>query len=312
MRLDLYRKRRRVSNLDLAAWKRVLDEAQSLGCADFHISGGEPTLYAYLSDIVLYAKKWGMTVNINTNGSPVSPELVSRLADAGLDSVTVSLYGASAALNDRMRCEPGLFDRAMQTIDLFTSRPGMQVDLQTILARDNIEDFPYYMEKAYALGVGYVYVSYVEGDVKKRCLPLPEQIPLFQEKTGPAVRAVIRKYAPHHLRTEADRAVRKIFNTRLRAERYSSGVYFPEKKPDCPRPGNFALILASGEVHPCNGVEYSHEPVMGNVKESSFAAIWEGNIWQRFRKKRHAWCHRCPVTLHFRIPVKGERSCASS
>jgi sulfatase maturation enzyme AslB (radical SAM superfamily) len=65
--------------------------------------------------------------------------------------------------------------------------------------------------------------------------------------------------------------------------------------------------LADGQVHPCNGVEYCHKPVMGNTHEGRLVDLWTGPTWEQFRVERMEWCHRCPMNLHFRIPICGEK-----
>jgi MoaA/NifB/PqqE/SkfB family radical SAM enzyme len=306
LRLDLYEQRKREQSLSLAQWTDAIEDARRLGCTDLHISGGEPSLYPHLVKLIETATRLGMTTNVNTNGSPVSPELAHSLADAGLDSITVSMYSCRADLHDWARQEAGLFGQAIEAIGYLQARPGLLVDLQTILARYNVLEFDRFVEMAYQLRVGYVYVSYVEGDVEKRWLPTGEQIQRFRAEITPGAQAIIRRHAPAELKGEALARVESIFgDTPQQWERFSSGIYHPGQKPACPRPYNFALVLVNGEVHPCNGVEYSHEPVMGNLHESGLADLWQNAVWERFRLERHDWCHRCPMTLHFRIPIMG-------
>lgn len=307
LRLDLYGRRRREQSLSLQQWIDVIEDANRLGCTDLHVSGGEPTLYPELARLVETGTRLGMATNVNTNGSPVSPALASELADAGLDSVTVSVYSWRADLHDWARQEAGLFERAIEAIGCLQAQPGLLVDLQTIPTRYNVLEFDRLIEMAYQLRVGYVYVSYVEGDVERRWLPTTEQIRRFRAQVAPSAQAIIRRHAPAELKDEALASVAGMFrDTPQQWQRFSSGIYFPDQKPRCPRPYNFALVLVNGEVHPCNGVEYSHEPVMGNVHERRLTELWQGPVWEQFRVERHDWCHRCPMTLHFRIPITGD------
>ena len=89
--------------------------------------------------------------------------------------------------------------------------------------------------------------------------------------------------------------------------RYAGGLYHTpaSARRCCSIPHRFMLVLPDGDVHPCNIVEYTHEPVVGNVLSGSgdLASIWSGAPWQRFRAERHHWCVRCPMTHHRPIPL---------
>jgi len=307
LRLELYEKRKHEPGLTLEQWMALIQDAHGLGCRDLHISGGEPILYPELVRLVETGTRLGMATNINTNGSRVTALLAQKLAGAGLHSVTVSLYSWRADLHDEARQEQGLFNRAIQAVRYFQQQPALLVDLQTILARYNLLELDRFIEMAYELGVGYLYVSYVEGDLENRWLPTADQIQRFRREVLPGVRRIVQQRARPELKEEALKSVEAIFSDDpQRIVEFSRGLYHPNNKPKCPRPYDFALVLVNGEVHPCNGVEYSHTPVMGNVHRSRLSDLWRSAAWDRFRAQRHDWCHRCPITLHFRIPIMGE------
>jgi radical SAM protein with 4Fe4S-binding SPASM domain len=307
LRRDLYRKRIHDPSLTLEQWRQVIEDARSLGCTRLHISGGEPTLYSGLTDLIRWGKNLGLETNVNTNGSVIGAELAEQLASAGLDSITVSLYGWNAAVHDKARQEQGLFDRALHAIRCLNARGKLRVDVQTVLANFNVTEFAGFLEMAYRLQVGNIYVSYVEGDTAGNWLPEESQIEHFHAVCLPEIETLIDKYSAPHLKKHALDRVRNMFGPdRNHWNRYASGIYFPRQKPDCSRPAAFALVLANGEVHPCNGVEYRHQPVMGNIHQQCFPALWNSEAWNRYRVERQDWCRRCPMTLHFAIPVSGD------
>lgn len=309
LRTDLFEKRQKDPVLDLAQWGKVMRDARQLGFREMHISGGEPTLDPRLVDLVAIGRQLGMTVNMNTNGSAVTPLLARQIADAGLDSVTVSLYSHRPDRHDAMRREPGLFERALRAIEWFQGSSIVAVDLQTTLVRDNLLDFSRFLEMSYRLGAGYLYVSYLEGDRTNRWLAAPEQIRRFREQIIPCSAEVISRRAPAECREEALQALSGIFaGDERRMEEFSRGEYHPAGRCPCTRPYDFALILANGDVLPCNGVEYCHSPIQGNLFSARLPDLWHSGPWDQFRRARHAWCRWCPVTLHFRMPILGNRT----
>lgn len=97
-----------------------------------------------------------------------------------------------------------------------------------------------------------------------------------------------------------------MFSGKISNEEWSSGVYRPSRISCevCPRSSWFSLILANGDVHPCNAVEYTHEPVMGNVLEESLIKIWSNKKYDDFRENTFSYCERCPINLYTIVPLK--------
>ncbi len=69
-------------------------------------------------------------------------------------------------------------------------------------------------------------------------------------------------------------------------------------------PQKFALVLANGDVHPCNIVEYLHEPVMGNLFENMPLEIWHSEKWEKLRRDLLPECALCRISLHTIIPLR--------
>jgi len=55
-------------DLDVAFWKRVIDGISHRGCTGIVVSGGEPTLYPALSELLTYAKLLGLQTVLSTHG----------------------------------------------------------------------------------------------------------------------------------------------------------------------------------------------------------------------------------------------------
>ncbi len=72
-------------------WKKVADTAYNLGNRDFVITGGEPLLKYYLSDLVGYIASRDAFVTVATNGYLLKPGTLSELDSAGLDFLCISI-----------------------------------------------------------------------------------------------------------------------------------------------------------------------------------------------------------------------------
>jgi MoaA/NifB/PqqE/SkfB family radical SAM enzyme len=295
--------------LGIAEWKRLFEEANSLGLSKLTISGGEPTLYKDLLELIDMGNAYGWELGLNTNGSLIDRNLVMKLKEAGLDLATISLYSATPEFHDRLRNHPGLWNKATEAIKMFVEIREQQdrrfrVNMQTLFCRDNFLDFPERIRLAYNLGVCGITFSYLEADFEERKYLLDEkQIDEFKSLIIPATVEVIRNStADIWTKRMAVAAVRSIYSEgNIPLQDYARGIY---RAPSaCEIPSFFSIILANGDVHPCNMVEYTHYPVVGNLSQKTFAEIWQGEEWAKFRKVGFDLCQYCPVPQQVYIPI---------
>ena len=101
--LDL---QRASAELDTATWRRVFAEAAALGVLQVHFSGGEPLVRRDLIELVGHATKAGLYVNLITSGIRLDGDRLSRLVEAGLEYVQLSLQDSEPGSGDRIarRC----------------------------------------------------------------------------------------------------------------------------------------------------------------------------------------------------------------
>lgn len=80
------------------ACERV-DEYRRMGYDGVIITGGEPTLYEPLAELIAYTRQTGMAARLITNGQKTAERAyLKRLLDAGLSHVHVSLHSHRASL----------------------------------------------------------------------------------------------------------------------------------------------------------------------------------------------------------------------
>ena len=79
--------------INLKEAKKVVDDYIKLGYEGLIWTGGEPTLYPHLPELIKYAKSKNMPSRIITNGQRISDyKYLKQLVDAGLNHVSVSLF----------------------------------------------------------------------------------------------------------------------------------------------------------------------------------------------------------------------------
>ena len=82
-------------NLGDMAWplfKKIIDEAaEHLPVTLVLFFRGESLLHPEIDKMIAYAKVWGLTIQLASNGFILTPELAERLVEAGLDFISFSL-----------------------------------------------------------------------------------------------------------------------------------------------------------------------------------------------------------------------------
>ncbi len=110
----------------------VIDEITDAGCLNLLLTGGEPLLRKDFKELYSHAKKNGMLITIFTNGTTVTADVVSLLADLPPQAVEISLYGATEETYEKITSVPGSYRKCMQGLHLLLEA-GIRVDLKTML-----------------------------------------------------------------------------------------------------------------------------------------------------------------------------------
>ena len=95
--------RRDPRELSTAEAMRVVDELQAMQVFYVNIGGGEPTVRRDFWELLDYAVAHRVGVKFSTNGSRITHEIAARIASTDYVDVQVSLDGATAPVNDRVR-----------------------------------------------------------------------------------------------------------------------------------------------------------------------------------------------------------------
>ncbi|GAA2173498.1 hypothetical protein GCM10009784_08030 [Arthrobacter parietis] len=102
-------------------------------------TGGDPSLRKDLSQLITYAKSFGMFVEVLTNAHHRPDELAAVLSEA--DLVGVSLDGATADIHDQFRNKKDNFKRVNRLLDLLDSQ-GKPYIVRTIISAENAASIP--------------------------------------------------------------------------------------------------------------------------------------------------------------------------
>ena len=118
----------------------VIDELQRMQVFYVNIGGGEPTIRPDFWHLLEYAVNHQVGVKFSTNGVRITPERAAFLASpacGGYVDVQVSLDGATAEVNDRVR-GPGSYDTAIRALANLRDAGFADAKISVVCTRENI------------------------------------------------------------------------------------------------------------------------------------------------------------------------------
>jgi len=169
--------------------KERIDRLADQGSRVLTITGGEPTAFKELPDLVAHAVSRGMSVSLQTNAIGFSrPKLMARLMDAGLEAAFVSFHSADPEVSDAMTRAPGTWVHTVAGIKAALTA-GVRVRLNCVVEQANVAGLPQHasfirdelvpLATSHPLSVSYSHPSrYLESDTyADHVAPLDEVAP---------------------------------------------------------------------------------------------------------------------------------------
>ena len=266
--------------LTLDQWKRVLERIWELSIPHVVFTGGEPTLYTGLAELMSYAEGLGLITGLNTNGRRLSqPAFVDELVSAGLDHVQITLESHHATIHDRIVGHAGAH---AQTVSGIRNALGTRlfVMTNTTLLRANAAFLPETLRFLTDLGVptvglnGLIYsgrgASFAEGLMERE---LPDLLAIAQEHTHASGQRLIW-YTPTlycHFNPQ---------DSGLGIKGCTAALYNMCVEPD-------------GSVLPCQ----SYYQALGNILSDNWQDIWMHDLAVSIRERRYApsSCQGCDL-----------------
>ena len=143
--------RRDPRELTTAECMAVIDELERMQVFYVNIGGGEPTVRRDFWELVDYAVEHHVGVKFSTNGSRITPEIAARIAGTDYVDVQVSLDGATALVNDRVRGS-GSYATAIRAMENLAEAGFAGFKLSVVVTRENVTQLDAFKELADGFG----------------------------------------------------------------------------------------------------------------------------------------------------------------
>jgi len=251
----------RETELPTATWQRVFSEAAGIGILQLHLSGGEPASRRDLAELVAHAAKLGLYTNLITSGVGLNRAAVTKLAEAGLDHVQLSIQDSQAQSADHIAGYKGAFARKVEVASLVTET-GLPLTVNAVIHRANVRRAGAMVELAVRLGarrVEIAHTQYYGWGARNRGLLMPTR-----EEAEAAIEEVER--------------LKKTLAGKIVIDHVAPDYHARYPKPCMSGWARRTLnVTPSGKVLPCHAAELIPGLEFWNVTQHSLEEIWNSS-----------------------------------
>ncbi len=122
--------------MDLADYRRVIDQLADAGSFWILFTGGEIFARNDFLEIYTYAKQKGMIITLFTNGTMISPRIADHLLEYRPFAIEITLYGRTRETYEALTRVPGSYDACLRGIRLLKER-GLPLRVKTVAVSVN-------------------------------------------------------------------------------------------------------------------------------------------------------------------------------
>ena len=278
--------------LSLEEYKAILDQVKEdfdLGRLQLCITGGEPLLRPDFFEILGYAHELGYHWGMTSNATLITPEVAHRLAEVGMDTISVSIDGLPET-HDKLRGTPGGYERAMRGIQaLIDEKVFKAVQVTTVVNHENIGELDALFEIMDGLDIDSWRVINLEPIGRalqwpSRMLTEEDYLRLFSFIRDKRLQGYPVEYGcSHYLGPAWERELRNWYWM------CNAGIYT-------------ASIMANGDIGACLDIERRPETIQGNIRQSRFKDVWDKRfeLFRRDLCEGSAFCRGCEHAGHCR------------
>jgi radical SAM protein with 4Fe4S-binding SPASM domain len=151
-----YNEPRELKELTPEQWKEVIAKVWDLGVPHVVFTGGEPTLYPRLDELIAKSEEFGQVTGLVSNGRRLrEPGYLEDLVRKGLDHVQITVLSYRASQHDMLVGEKGAWDETIAGLKV-ALKQDLYVSTNTTIMRSNLEDIEETMRFLVSLGVKHI------------------------------------------------------------------------------------------------------------------------------------------------------------
>ncbi len=253
--------------------RQIVDQLAAIKVFQINIGGGEPFLREDFFDLLTYVQGKGLVACVSTNGTLIDNGLARWLSSLEMLYLQVSLDGATAEVNDRIRGE-GTYAIILEALTCLI-RHGVPFSINTVLTRLNFPQLDTLREMATEYGAELRVSRFRpsgRGKTSKEFLaPEKDQLEAFADWL-----------AAHDLVRTGD----SFFCLTSEARRRKGLEMCGAAKMTC-------CLSPTGEVYPCAFLQEGPF-LVGRIRENTLKNLWDHSpILNQLRRLQVKSCETC-------------------
>lgn len=162
-------------NVEIA--KAKIKEASEHGVKAINMSGGETLCYPWIFELITYASTLCEKVNIAISGAFFNSDVLKKLLESGVASISVSLNGSSEEINRLSRDGYAL---AINAIKILGAENAPNTIINWVMHANNCDDFPNVVSIAEQNNIGNIDVIMFKPDSKHELNSYPSGVQMKQ------------------------------------------------------------------------------------------------------------------------------------
>ena len=134
--------------------RQLLARVAAFGAPLPHIvlTGGDPLKREDLWELIACARELGLGVSVAPSATPLlTPDALRRMREAGVDAISLSIDGSTAARHDDIRRVEGTFERTLDAAAAARDA-GLPFQVNTLVCEETVDDLPAIFELVTAIG----------------------------------------------------------------------------------------------------------------------------------------------------------------
>ncbi len=279
--------------LDTEACLRLLDQIAEVGRPIVILTGGEPLLRSDIFEIAAHGTRKGLRMVMAPNGTLITDATAQKMAESGIQRISISIDGATPNDHDRFRGVYGAFEGAMRGI-ASAKHAGIEFQINTTISKINLNQIPEILKLAETLGAVALHIFLLVPTGRGKYIidheisadAYENTLNWFYDQKDKTPLQLKATCAPHYYRI-----------LRQRAKKDGKSVTFQSHGLDAVTRGclggtGFCFISHTGIVQPCGFLDLN----CGDVTQQSFADIWNDSpIFKNLRdfKQLKGKCGAC-------------------
>jgi MoaA/NifB/PqqE/SkfB family radical SAM enzyme len=264
---------------------------------------GEPLAHPEIVNMVALANKMSLKTEIITNGHLLDKNMTKGFIQAGLDTLVVSVDGATPASYEDIRLGGNLQQvegniRELNMLRAKMARKNPEIGLEFVVMKSNIDQLPGLADKARSMEAGFIIVTNLlpcTEDMKEEILywisamtNRDAYLPRWSPDLMLPRMDLHTRYLPplQELVERLGRPIPEISNIHILQENYCAFVQ-----------GGSAAVTWTGDVSPCIALMHSYQCYVlgreklikrysvGNIAHEKIGDIWNKESYRQFRER---------------------------